>query len=298
MVIVEVEDHGIGIPREEQEKIFERFYRVKNGAAKGGYGLGLYLVRHIMDAHGGKVELESEPGEAAVSGWCFMDKILIIEDEEDLLKGLELNLSREGYQVLKAANGEEGMRLALRENPHLILLDIMLPGMNGLDVCRELRHKGFEAPIIMLTARSEEVDRVVGLEIGADDYVTKPFSRRELLARIRVRLRRQPARSSEQLPRYKFDDVEIDFEKYCATKKGAPLELTPKEYDILRLMIRHHGEVLTRDRMLNEVWGYEAYPTSRTVDTHIVKLRQKLEDDPANPKHILSIYGEGYKFVG
>jgi two-component system alkaline phosphatase synthesis response regulator PhoP len=225
-------------------------------------------------------------------------KILIVEDEEALLQGLELNLAREGYQILTAATGEEGLRLALRENPHLILLDIMLPGMNGLDVCRELRQKGFEAPIIMLTAKSEEVDRVVGLEIGADDYVTKPFSRRELLARIRVRLRRQPARPSEQLARYRFDEVEIDFEKCAATKRGQPLELTSKEYDILRLMIRHRGEVVSRDRMLNEIWGYDAYPVTRTVDTHIVKLRQKLEDDPANPKHILSIYGEGYKFVG
>jgi DNA-binding response OmpR family regulator len=225
-------------------------------------------------------------------------KILIVEDEEALLKGLELNLAREGYHILTAASGEEGMQLALRENPHLILLDIMLPGINGLDVCRELRHKGFDAPIIMLTAKSEEVDRVVGLEIGADDYVTKPFSRRELLARIRVRLRRQPASSSEQLARYRFDEIEIDFEKCCATKDGKSLDLTAKEYDILRLMIRHRGEVISRDRMLNEIWGYDAYPATRTVDTHIVKLRQKLEDDPADPKHILSIYGEGYKFVG
>jgi DNA-binding response OmpR family regulator len=225
-------------------------------------------------------------------------KILIVEDEEALLKGLELNLAREGYQVLTAANGEEGMRLALRENPNLVLLDIMLPGINGLDVCRELRHKAFDAPIIMLTAKSEEVDRVVGLEIGADDYITKPFSRRELLARIRVRLRRQPARAGEQLARYRFDNVEIDFEKYGATKDGKALDLTAKEIDILRLLIRHRGEVLKRDRMLNEVWGYDAYPNTRTVDSHIVKLRQKIEDDPANPKYILSIYGEGYKFVG
>jgi len=174
----------------------------------------------------------------------------------------------------------------------------MLPGINGLDVCRELRRKGFDAPIIILTAKSEEVDRVVGLEIGADDYVTKPFSRRELLARIRVRLRRQPAGHSEQLARYCFAEIEIDFEKCIASKKGKPLELTSKEYEILRLMVRHRGEVISRDSMLNEVWGYEAYPATRTVDSHIVKLRQKIEDDPAAPKHILSIYGEGYKFVG
>jgi two-component system alkaline phosphatase synthesis response regulator PhoP len=225
-------------------------------------------------------------------------KILIVEDEEGLLKGLELNLSREGYRILTATDGEAGIKLALRENPHLVLLDIMLPGINGLDVCRELRRKGFDAPIIMLTAKSEEMDRVVGLEIGADDYVTKPFSRRELLARIRARLRSSAASPSEQLARYRFNRIEIDFEKCCASKDDKPLELTSKEYDILRLMIRHRGEVVSRDRMLNEVWGYEAYPATRTVDSHIVKLRQKIEDDPADPKHILSIYGEGYKFVG
>ena len=224
-------------------------------------------------------------------------KILIIEDEQDLARGLEINLTREGYRVLKAASGEAGVGLAIKENPNLIILDIMLPGMSGLDVCRELRHKGFAAPIIMLTAKSEEVDRVVGLEIGADDYVTKPFSVRELQARIRVQLRHQLPRSSENLPRYCFDDVDVDFEKCRTTRKGAAVELTAKEYELLRLLIRCRGEVVGRERMLNEVWGYEAYPTTRTVDNHILKLRQKLEDDPANPRHILSIYGEGYKFV-
>lgn len=225
-------------------------------------------------------------------------KILIVEDEEDLARGLELNLAREGYSIIKAANGPEGLRTALREAPALILLDIMLPGMNGLDLCRELRQRGIEAPIIMLTAKSEEVDRVVGLEIGADDYVTKPFSRRELLARIRVRLRRQPGAASEKLARYRFADIEIDFEKYCASKSGGALDLTAKEYDMLRMMARHRGEVLTRDRILDEVWGSDVTVTTRTVDSHIVKLRQKLGDDPAAPKYIISVYGEGYKFIG
>jgi len=227
-----------------------------------------------------------------------MSKILIVEDQEDLLKGLEINLSKEGYQVLKATRGDVAVGLALKENPDLIILDVMLPGMNGLDVCRELRQKGSETPIIMLTAKSEEIDRVLGLEIGADDYVTKPFSLRELLARIRARLRRQPANTSATLSKYRFGQVELDFEKLRATRRGQPLELTPREYDILRLLIRCRGEVVTRDRMLNEVWGYEAYPTTRTVDTHILKLRQKVEDDPANPQYILTIYGGGYKFVG
>ncbi|MFQ6116350.1 MAG: response regulator transcription factor [bacterium] len=227
-----------------------------------------------------------------------MPKILIIEDEEDLLQGLAINLGNEGYQVLKASRGEEGLKLAIEENPHLIILDVMLPGMSGFDVCRELRQKGIEVPIIMLTAKSEEIDRVVGLEIGADDYVTKPFSLRELLARIRVQLRRQPPQGTEPISCYRFGDIEIDFEKFQATRKGSPLELTPKEYDILRLLIRCRGEVVTRDRLLDEVWGYESYPSTRTVDNHILKLRKKLEDDPANPRYILSIYGRGYKFIG
>jgi DNA-binding response OmpR family regulator len=227
-----------------------------------------------------------------------MYKILVIEDQEDLLRGLEINLGKEGYRVLRATSGDAGISATLKENPSLILLDVMLPGMSGFDVCRELRKKGIDTPIIMLTAKSEEIDRVVGLEIGADDYVTKPFSLRELLARIRVQLRRQPARSTEALARYRFGEVEIDFEKLRATRGGQPLDLTPREYDILRLLIRCRGEVVTRDRMLDEIWGYDAYPTTRTVDNHILKLRQKVEENPANPGYILTVYGEGYKFVG
>ena len=225
-------------------------------------------------------------------------KILIVEDEADLARGLEINLRDEGYSVVKAATGDAGLKLAFQQSPHLVILDIMLPGMNGIDVCRQLRQKGFDAPIIMLTAKGEEIDRVVGLEIGADDYVTKPFGLRELLARIRVRLRRAPQRVADGLARYRFGAVEIDFEKCHAEKDGEPLELTAKEYDVLKLLIRHRGEIVTRDRMLTEVWGYEASPTTRTVDNHILHLRQKLEDDPANPVFILSVYGEGYKFVG
>ena len=227
-----------------------------------------------------------------------MKKILIVEDEEDVAKGLEINLRKEGYRVVKAGRGDTAVNLAIKENPHLILLDVMLPGLSGFDVCRELRKKGIEAPIIMLTAKGDEIDRVLGLEIGADDYVSKPFSLRELMARIRVRLRRPPPGQSEELSKYRFGDVEIDFEKCQATQKGAPVELTHKELDILRLFIRRRGEVVTRGRMLNEVWGYDASSTTRTVDTHILNLRQKLEPDPGTPRYILSVYGEGYKFVG
>ena len=223
-------------------------------------------------------------------------RILIIEDAPDLLRGLELNLRAEGYCVLTATRGDLGVEQALRERPELILLDIMLPGMNGLDVCRELRKKGFEAPIIMLTARAEEMDRVVGLEIGADDYVTKPFGIRELLARIRVRLRRHmPAADADS--KLRFGAVEVDFDKYEALRQGQRIDLTGKEFDVLRLLARHRGEIVTRDRLLEEVWGYETFPTTRTVDNHILRLRQKLEEDPSNPRYILSIYGEGYKLV-
>ena len=224
-------------------------------------------------------------------------RILIIEDEPDLLRGLELNLKAEGYTVLTASRGDTGLEQALRDRPELILLDIMLPGMSGLDVCRELRAKGFDAPIIMLTARAEEVDRVVGLEIGADDYVTKPFGIRELLARIRVRLRRHaPATIGDS--KLRFGEIEVDFERHEALRRGQRVDLTGKEFEVLRLLASHRGEIVTRDRLLDEVWGYETYPTTRTVDNHILRLRQKLEEDPGNPRYILSIYGEGYKFVG
>jgi two-component system alkaline phosphatase synthesis response regulator PhoP len=223
-------------------------------------------------------------------------RILIVEDEPDLRRGLEMNLKAEGYDVLTAATWDGGLKRALDEQPDLVLLDVMLPGLNGLDVCRELRRKGFEGPIIMLTAKAEEIDRVVGLEIGADDYVTKPFGLRELLARIRVRLRRHtPGGVTEVL---RFGSVEVDFDRQEALRDGKRVELTGKEFEVLRLLARHAGEIVTRDQLLNEVWGYETYPTTRTVDNHILRLRQKLESDPANPRHILSIYGEGYKFVG
>lgn len=226
-----------------------------------------------------------------------MHKILIVEDQADLANGLAINFKKEGYSVLKAGTGEDGLKMAIQECPDLMVLDIMLPGISGLDVLRELRNKSIEIPIIMLTAKGDEIDRVVGLELGADDYMTKPFSLRELQARVRVCLRRQPP-AKEPLARYRFGQVELDFEKYEAKVQRKAVELTQREFDILRLMIRTRGEVLTRERLLNEVWGYEDYPTTRTVDTHIFKLRQKLEEDPANPKYIVSVYGGGYKFLG
>jgi len=224
------------------------------------------------------------------------EKILIIEDEEDLVKGLLLNLEDEGYQVDWAADGVMGIEQVLKVKPDLILLDIMLPKKDGLDVCRELREKKITTPIIMLTAKSEEIDKVVGLEIGADDYITKPFSVRELLARIKAHLRREQ-RGSRSIPEiYAFGDVEVDFSHFKIRRGGKEWDLTSLEAEILKYFLSRPGEVVNRNDLLDKVWGYEKFPTTRTIDNHILKLRKKIEDDPSHPEHILSIYGEGYKF--
>ena len=225
------------------------------------------------------------------------EKILIIEDEADLVKGLKLNLVDEGYEVVWAADGREGLRRALEEAPDLVILDIMLPGMNGLEVCRELRQQKSSVPVIMLTAKGEEVDKVVGLEIGADDYMTKPFSVRELLARIKAHLRREK-REPRHVPKTcVFGEVEIDFARFKVRRAGSGTDLTSLEVDILKYLIAHKGEVVSRDALLDKVWGYEQFPTTRTIDNHILKLRKKIEDDPSRPRHILSVYGEGYRFI-
>jgi two-component system alkaline phosphatase synthesis response regulator PhoP len=225
------------------------------------------------------------------------EKILIIEDEADLVKGLKLNLADEGYDVHWASDGREGLRMALEEAPDLVILDIMLPGMNGLDICRELRQKKTNIPVIMLTAKGEEVDKVVGLEIGADDYMTKPFSVRELLARIKAHLRREK-REPRNVPRTcVFGEAEVDFVHFKVRRAGRESDLTSLEVDILKYLIAHKGEVVSRETLLDKIWGYEKFPTTRTIDNHILKLRKKIEEDPARPRHIFSIYGEGYRFM-
>ena len=226
------------------------------------------------------------------------ERILIIEDEEDLVKGLKLNLNDEGYEVSWAFDGEEGLRKTLEESPDLIILDIMLPKMNGLDVCRELRQKNVSTPVLMLTAKGEEIDKVVGLEIGADDYLTKPFSIRELLARIKAHLRREKREGTKVPDVYASEDVEIDFAHFIIRKKGKEQDITSLECEILKYFIAHKGEVVTRDRLLDKIWGYEKFPTTRTIDNHILKLRKKIEDNPSHPRYILSVYGEGYRFMG
>jgi DNA-binding response OmpR family regulator len=226
-----------------------------------------------------------------------MKTVLVIEDEPALLDGLKVNLTGEGYQVLGASTGEQGIELAVDAQPHVIVLDVMLPGIDGFEVCRRLRGMGIRVPIIILSARSEEIDRVLGLEIGADDYVTKPFSLRELLARIRARLREHGDWSHYAPAEIRFGSVEVNFERYTASRAGEALQLTPKEFEILRLLVHQRGQVVTRARILRDVFGYAEGASSRTVDTHILHLRQKIEDDPASPKHIFTVYGQGYRFV-
>jgi DNA-binding response OmpR family regulator len=224
-----------------------------------------------------------------------MPRILIVDDEPEMVRGLEDNLRFEGYQTVAAGDGKRGLALALSEAPDLILLDVMMPGMSGWDLCRELRQRGFDTPVIMLTARGEEVDRVLGLELGADDYVTKPFGLRELMARIRAVLRRPGPR--QKFEEFAFGDVRVHLRARQTFKGGHEVRLTRKEFDLLRYLIEHPGEVITRDRLLDEVWGYERFPTTRTVDTHILRLRQKFESDPERPAHILTAHGQGYRFV-
>ena len=226
-----------------------------------------------------------------------MFKILIVEDEPGMVAGLRDNFEFEGYQVLSAMDGVSGLERALADTPDLVVLDVMMPRMSGLDVCKQLKSKRPAIPIIMLTARGQEVDKVVGLELGADDYVTKPFSIRELLARVKAVLRRV-----ESVPkgrdRYTFGDVEVNLQSCQVSRRGRSLDFSSKEFDLLKYFLSHPGEALTRDRLLEEVWGYDKFPTTRTVDAHIVRLRQKLEPKPDDPRFFLTVHGTGYKFVG
>jgi DNA-binding response OmpR family regulator len=225
-----------------------------------------------------------------------MSRIIIIEDDRAILRGLKDNLEYESYEVLTATDGQQGYRLIREQSPDLIVLDLMIPKMDGYELCRKVRSEGMAVPILMLTARSEEMDRVHGLDIGADDYVTKPFSVPELLARIRAILRR--AQPPTALPEnLRFDDVVVDFTCFEARKAGQVLKLSRKEFGVLRLLAARTGQVVTRNEMLDEVWGHECYPTTRTVDNHIASLRSKLEDDPANPRHLITVHGVGYKLV-
>jgi len=225
-----------------------------------------------------------------------MKKILIVEDEKDMVTGLRFNLEARDYTVIVAYDGETGYQKALSEKPDLVILDIMLPKLNGYEVCKSLKKEIPDLPIIMLTAKSQESEIVTGLEIGADDYITKPFSVLELLARIKALFRR--IKSGSEIPEvHRFGDLEINFKKYEARKKGLPIKLSPREYELLKWFTEREGEIVSRDELLNQVWGYDSFPNTRTIDTHIAKLRHKIEDNPEEPKLIVTIHGIGYKFL-
>ena len=224
-----------------------------------------------------------------------MTRILVVEDEPGIALGLEDDLKMEGYEVETVTDGLAASRRAKEAAFDLILLDIMLPGKDGLEVCRDLRRHGLRTPILMLTAKTQEAEKVLGLELGADDYVTKPFGTRELRARIKALLRR--AAGDEDLDCYRFGDVEVDLSRRVVLKKNEETKLTRAEYNLLTYFLHNPDRVLSRDMILNSVWGYESFPNTRTVDAHVVRLRQKLEADSTMPRHFVTVHGVGYRFL-
>jgi DNA-binding response OmpR family regulator len=225
-----------------------------------------------------------------------MTKVLVVEDDKAILRGLSDSLKHEGYEVVTALDGEAGYLSQRAHKPDLIVLDLMLPKLSGMDLCRKLRAEGLQTPILMLTARSQESDRVAGLDIGADDYVTKPFSVRELMARIRAVLRRTQYRPDAPA-RLTCGDLDVDFDRFEAHRQGKRVEMTRKEFAILKFLAEREGQVVSREELLDEVWGLGFYPESRTVDYHMAGLRAKLEANPAHPLHLRTVHGVGYKFV-
>ncbi len=225
-----------------------------------------------------------------------MTKVLIIEDDSTLRETISLALETEGIKAVDVADGEEGLKAGLAEKFDVILLDLVLPSLSGLEICRRLREKGVMTPVVMISGeKKEEIDKVLGLEFGADDYLLKPFGTKELLARIRAILRRtKPVPPA--LDECSFGDVEVNFKRQTASKRGTAISLTAKEYALLKLFITREGEVITREAILDKVWGYEKFPTTRTVDTFVHNLRRKIEDDPAHPRHLLTVPWSGYKF--
>lgn len=226
-----------------------------------------------------------------------MDKILVVEDDKAILMSLKDDLEFEGYEVATASDGKDGLKQALGGGFQLVVLDILLPGLNGFEVCKKLREAGVKTPILMVTAaKTEEMDKVVGLELGADDYVTKPIGSRELVARVKAILRRA-RKEDDPGDVFKFGDVEVDFKSHEVFKRGKELHLTALEFKLLKFFVKHRGEVLTRDQILDEAWGDEVIVAHRTIDPHIVHLRKKIEDDPAHPVYILGVRGVGYRFA-
>lgn len=225
-----------------------------------------------------------------------MKKILIIEDDPATVAGLSDTLTEEHFEVTTVMSGQMGFEKAKTEKYDIIILDLMLPDKSGVEVCKDLRRDGINTPILMLTGKKEEIDKVMGLEMGADDYVTKPFSIRELVARVKALLRR-PTEIHPDLEEYSFSDIEIDFKKQEAKKGNKPIELSVMEFKVIKYFIQREGEVIDRNKLLDEVWGYQNYPSTRTVDNFILNLRKKIENDHSDPKHLLTVHGAGYKFV-
>lgn len=221
--------------------------------------------------------------------------ILVIEDDISILRGLKDTLTFEGYEVLTSSNGNDGLNMAIKNQINMLLLDIMLPGMNGYEICRKLKNEKPDLPIIMITARGTEIDKITGLDFGADDYITKPFSIPELLARVRAVFRRT-LENNKDLEKYSFGDVTINFIKFQAFVSNEEVKLSSREFAIMKYLIEHEGDVIHRYELLDKVWGYDVIPTTRTVDNYILDLRKKLEENPSSPKHIISIRGVGYKF--
>ncbi len=236
----------------------------------------------------------------SVQGIGVGRSVLVVEDDKAMSVALCDGLASEGFRVVCAANGEDGFSLATERKPDVVILDVMLPRLNGLDVCRKLRADGNDVPIIMLTARGQEADRVLGLKLGADDYITKPFSFLELVARVEAVLRRSspPGQAPTDMQDYEFGDVRIDFRHHEATKGGRPIVLSAREFMLMAYLVAHRGAVITREQLLDAVWGYDNMPFTRTVDTHVAKLRKKIEDDPANPRYLITLHRLGYKFLG
>ena len=227
-----------------------------------------------------------------------MKRVLLVEDEPGLVLTLTDRLTSEGYHVEHAGDAVGALERGVAGPYDVILLDVMLPGGNGFDVCRDLRARGVGAPIIMLTARGQVADKVVGLKLGADDYVAKPFDMMELVARIEAQIRRAARTGGNGAGQYAFGDISVDFRKAEVTRAGDAIELSAREFQLLRYFVEHRGATLSRDELLNEVWGYHAMPSTRTVDVHVAWLRQKIEPNPRHPQYVLTVHGLGYKFVG
>jgi DNA-binding response OmpR family regulator len=223
-------------------------------------------------------------------------RVLIVEDDPDLLLGLKDNLEAEGFAVVTATDGEAGLDRAIRDRPDAIVLDITLPRLNGFDLCRSVRQRGLGTPILMLTARSQESDKILGLELGADDYVTKPFSINELLARVRVMIRRASA-PPPTADVFSFGDVHLDFRRQRARKGSVPVQMSALEFSVMQYLITRRGDAVSREQLLNDVWGSKAFPTTRSVDNLIARLRQKLETEPRDPCYLMTVHGVGYRFV-